>query len=97
MKEERIYLNAIVNRLELKISSNYLSLSEFPIKFKTMSTIPPFSGQKPDKQLSKTHSGKKITMAMSLMIDSMVKMIQGANHNHAESSHQKIEDGINED
>ena len=62
-----------------------------------MSALRPFSKQKPDKQLSETHSGKKISMAMSMMIDSMVKMIQGANHNHPEYSHHKVEDCINED
>ena len=62
-----------------------------------MSELPPFSDQKPDKQLSETYSGKKVSMAMSMMIDSMVKMIQGANNNHTENSHQKIEDDINED
>jgi hypothetical protein len=62
-----------------------------------MSELPAFSDQKPDKQLSETYSGEKVSMAMSMMIDSMVKMIQGANHNHPEYSHQKIEDDINED
>ena len=36
----------------------------------------PPSNQRPGNQSSKTPSGKKIPMAMSMMVDSMVRMIQ---------------------
>tara|TARA_Y100001968_G_scaffold191715_1_gene175665 strand:- start:378 stop:554 length:177 start_codon:yes stop_codon:yes gene_type:complete len=43
-----------------------------------MSHFRPNSNEKPNKQSSKTPSGKKIPMAMSMMVDSMVRMIQKA-------------------
>ena len=40
-------------------------------------TIPrPTSNEKPGNQSSQTPSGKKVPMAMSMMVDSMVRMIQ---------------------
>ena len=36
----------------------------------------PTSNQKPGDQSSETPSGKKVPMAMSMMVDSMVRMIQ---------------------
>ncbi len=39
------------------------------------------SDQKPGDQSSITPSGKKIPMAMSMMVDSMVRMIQKGNKN----------------
>ena len=36
----------------------------------------PTSNEKPGDQSSETPSGKKIPMAMSMMVDSMVRMIQ---------------------
>tara|TARA_Y100001968_G_C19052320_1_gene569732 strand:- start:329 stop:511 length:183 start_codon:yes stop_codon:yes gene_type:complete len=38
----------------------------------------PSSNKKPKEQSSKTPSGKEIPMAMSMMVDSMVRMIQKA-------------------
>ncbi len=37
------------------------------------------SDQRPGDQSSQTPSGKKVPMAMSMMVDSMVRMIQKAN------------------
>ena len=48
-----------------------------------MSIFRPTSDKKPGDQSSKTPSGKKVPMAMSMMVDSMVRMIQGANQNQA--------------
>tara|TARA_Y100001968_G_C18910996_1_gene505258 strand:- start:97 stop:285 length:189 start_codon:yes stop_codon:yes gene_type:complete len=39
----------------------------------------PSSNKKPGDQSSQTPSGKKVPMAMSMMVDSMVRMIQKAN------------------
>ena len=39
----------------------------------------PPSNESPGNQSSKTPSGKKIPMAMSMMVDSMVRMIQQGN------------------
>ena len=44
----------------------------------------PPSNQKPGNQSSKTPSGKKIPMAMSMMVDSMVRMIQNGSVNQTE-------------
>tara|TARA_Y100001968_G_C19420590_1_gene751547 strand:- start:404 stop:589 length:186 start_codon:yes stop_codon:yes gene_type:complete len=41
----------------------------------------PESNKKPGDQSSQTPSGKKVPMAMSMMVDSMVRMIQKANTN----------------
>ncbi len=41
----------------------------------------PSSNEPPGDQSSETPSGKKIPMAMSMMVDSMVRMIQKANNN----------------
>ncbi len=41
----------------------------------------PSSNKKPGEQSSETPSGKKVPMAMSMMVDSMVRMIQKANIN----------------
>ena len=38
----------------------------------------PQSNQRPGDQSSETPSGKKVPMAMSMMVDSMVRMIQRA-------------------
>ncbi len=47
-----------------------------------MSLRRPDSNNKPGDQSSETPSGKKVPMAMSMMVDSMVRMIQKANiHN----------------
>ena len=46
-----------------------------------MSLLRPPSNEKPGDQSSKTPSGKKIPMAMSMMVDSMVRMIQRGSEN----------------
>ena len=46
-----------------------------------MSLFRPPSSERPGDQSSKTPSGKKVPMAMSMMVDSMVRMIQKANSN----------------
>ncbi len=56
-----------------------------------MSMLRPTSNDRPGDQSSKTPSGKKIPMAMSMMVDSMVRMIQkgssdNSNLNHDEST-----------
>ncbi len=51
-----------------------------PIALEPMSLLRPQSNQKPGDQSSKTPSGKKVPMAMSMMVDSMVRMIQKANN-----------------
>ena len=45
-----------------------------------MSINRPSSNKKPGDQSSKTPSGKKVPMAMSMMVDSMVRMIQKADN-----------------
>tara|TARA_Y100001970_G_C13884368_1_gene675446 strand:+ start:414 stop:590 length:177 start_codon:yes stop_codon:yes gene_type:complete len=45
-----------------------------------MSILRPPSDEAPGEQSSKTPSGKKVPMAMSMMVDSMVRMIQKANN-----------------
>ena len=44
-----------------------------------MSLHRPPSNERPGDQSSKTPSGKKVPMAMSMMVDSMVRMIQHGN------------------
>ena len=58
-----------------------------------MSQFRPTSNQRPDDQSTKTPSGKKIPMAMSMMVDSMVRMIQKANDNSSNTN----EDVLDED
>ncbi len=41
----------------------------------------PPSNEAPDNQSSQTPSGKKVPMAMSMMVDSMVRMIQQGSSN----------------
>ncbi len=47
----------------------------------------PTSSEKPGNQSSKTPSGKKVPMAMSMMVDSMVRMIQQGNENQKDLDH----------
>ncbi len=44
-----------------------------------MSLNRPSSNERPGDQASQTPSGRKVPMAMSMMVDSMVRMIQKAN------------------
>ncbi len=39
------------------------------------------SSERPENQVSKTPSGKEVPVAMSMMVDSMVRMIQQGNAN----------------
>ncbi len=56
----------------------------------------PESNEPPGNQSSKTPSGKKVPMAMSLMVDSMVRMIQKADKTqNADKNGDSIE-GLNE-
>ena len=59
-----------------------------------MSMLRPSSDEKPGDQSSKTPSGKKIPMAMSMMVDSMVRMIQKANNSDfgVEDSNQALDE-----
>ena len=50
----------------------------------------PASNEKPDNQASKTPSGKTVPMAMSMMVDSMVRMIQ-------KGSNEELEDMTSDD
>ena len=59
-----------------------------------MSIQRPESDAKPGNQSSKTPSGKKVPMAMSMMVDSMVRMIQGANKNQSELKIEEPEEGV---
>ena len=60
-----------------------------------MSINRPSSNKKPGDQSSETPSGKKVPMAMSMMVDSMVRMIQKANNekldNQAEDDSESID------
>tara|TARA_B100000700_G_C14687467_1_gene688268 strand:- start:220 stop:408 length:189 start_codon:yes stop_codon:yes gene_type:complete len=51
-----------------------------------MSINRPSSNKKPGDQASETPSGKKVPMAMSMMVDSMVRMIQKANNDQEENA-----------
>ena len=53
-----------------------------------MSINRPTSNKKPGDQSSKTPSGKKVPMAMSMMVDSMVRMIQKANNDELKKMNQ---------
>ena len=53
-----------------------------------MSINRPTSNKKPGEQSSKTPSGKEVPMAMSMMVDSMVRMIQKANIDQEENENQ---------
>ena len=60
-----------------------------------MSQLRPPSNERPGDQSSQTPSGKKVPMAMSMMVDSMVRMIQKASNNQEEtedSSSEEIDD-----
>ncbi len=54
-----------------------------------MSINRPSSNKKPGEQSSHTPSGKEVPMAMSMMVDSMVRMIQKGTDNQSD-----IEDSI---
>ncbi len=63
-----------------------------------MSLLRPPSNDRPGDQSSQTPSGKKIPMAMSMMVDSMVRMIQKANKNQTDLDTTKsTQEGLDED
>ncbi|WP_320677412.1 hypothetical protein [Prochlorococcus sp. MIT 1300] len=53
-----------------------------------MSLLRPPSNERPGEQSAQTPSGKKVPMAMSMMVDSMVRMIQKASNNHSDINHE---------
>ncbi len=61
-----------------------------------MSLNRPTSDERPGDQSSKTPSGKKVPMAMSMMVDSMVRMIQKASNSedsmNSDASEENIDD-----
>ena len=57
-----------------------------------MTIFRPTSDERPGEQSSHTPSGKKVPMAMSMMVDSMVRMIQKASNNQEESSTEYLDD-----
>ena len=54
------------------------------------------SSQKPEDQSSQTPSGKKVPMAMSMMVDSMVRMIQKSSNNEPEANTENSAEKIDE-
>ncbi len=62
-----------------------------------MSLHRPPSNERPGDQSSKTPSGKKIPMAMSMMVDSMVRMIQqGSNSDDNNENEKSITHNVDE-
>ena len=61
-----------------------------------MSLLRPPSNESPGNQSSKTPSGKRIPMAMSMMVDSMVRMIQKASRNESDSEGDDAQDYVND-
>ncbi len=61
-----------------------------------MSHFRPPSSERPGDQSSKTPSGKKVPMAMSMMVDSMVRMIQKANKNELDLENEENSETVNE-
>tara|TARA_Y100001968_G_scaffold333065_1_gene393919 strand:+ start:968 stop:1156 length:189 start_codon:yes stop_codon:yes gene_type:complete len=61
-----------------------------------MSINRPTSNNKPGEQSAKTPSGKEVPMAMSMMVDSMVRMIQKANIDNEEKENELESEDLNE-
>ncbi|WP_320665056.1 hypothetical protein [Prochlorococcus sp. MIT 1223] len=61
-----------------------------------MSINRPSSNKKPGEQSSTTPSGKEVPMAMSMMVDSMVRMIQKANIDQEECVKEDYSEDIDE-
>ena len=61
-----------------------------------MSINRPSSNKKPGEQSSTTPSGKEVPMAMSMMVDSMVRMIQKSNIDQEELDSEDNPEGIDE-
>ncbi len=54
----------------------------------------PQSDKKPGDQSSETPSGKEVPMAMSMMVDSMVRMIQKANKHKSDLAQEDATEDI---
>ncbi len=61
-----------------------------------MSQFRPTSNERPGDQSSETPSGKKVPMAMSMMVDSMVRMIQQGTTSQEASEKDDPSETINE-
>ena len=61
-----------------------------------MSLLRPPSDEIPGDQSSKTPSGKKVPMAMSMMIDSMVRMIQKSKGRNENLNDEELSDNLND-
>ncbi|WP_320668253.1 hypothetical protein [Prochlorococcus sp. MIT 1307] len=61
-----------------------------------MSILHPPSDERPGDQSSKTPSGKEIPTAMSMMVDSMVRMIQKANKNTSNLDSEEAKDSFDD-
>tara|TARA_Y100001968_G_C19124108_1_gene603368 strand:- start:490 stop:678 length:189 start_codon:yes stop_codon:yes gene_type:complete len=61
-----------------------------------MSINRPTSNERPGDQSCQTPSGKKVPMAMSMMVDSMVRMIQKAKSNESDIENDQSNENINE-
>ena len=61
-----------------------------------MSINRPPSNKKPGEQSSQTPSGKEVPMAMSMMVDSMVRMIQKANSQEENIPKEDSQERLNE-
>ena len=57
----------------------------------------PPSNESPGNQSSETPSGKKVPMAMSMMVDSMVRMIQQGSENKADLDPDETINALNGD
>ncbi len=57
----------------------------------------PPSNKKPGDQSSQTPSGKEVPMAMSMMVDSMVRMIQKGSHTQQNTNLEQSPKVDNED
>ncbi len=61
-----------------------------------MSSFRPTSNERPGDQSSETPSGKKVPMAMSMMVDSMVRMIQKGSSGSSNIEIEGSEEDLNE-
>ncbi len=61
-----------------------------------MPLLRPPSNEEPEDQSSKTPSGKKVPMAMSMMLESMVRMIQKATHSNSDIIDSSYQENIDE-
>ena len=61
-----------------------------------MSMLRPQSNDQPREQSSKTPSGKEVPMAMSMMVDSMVRMIQKGSKGQSCINKQEQREGVDE-